>query len=58
MAIGRIERALSKLEQASIPINSASGTDHDLVSKHEKLKSETRAVIQDIDRLIAQSGAA
>ncbi|HEV7233075.1 MAG TPA: hypothetical protein VGN36_02445 [Sphingorhabdus sp.] len=51
VAIGRIERALSRLEQ--VPAASAPAGDNELASRHEKLKSETRAAIADIDRILA-----
>jgi hypothetical protein len=51
VAIGRIERALSRLEQAPQP--STPVADNNLSDRHEKLKSETRAAIADIDRILA-----
>ena len=51
VAIGRIERALSRLEQ--VPKPSLSDIDGDLSDRHEKLKSETRVAIADIDRILA-----
>jgi hypothetical protein len=54
VAIGRIERALSRIEQ--MPTRPASGTaDTELALRHEKLKSETRSAIADIDRILAGS---
>ncbi len=55
MAIGRIERALSRIEQ--VP-RAASNNDSDgaLVAKHERLKSETKAAISELDNLIARNG--
>jgi hypothetical protein len=50
VAIGRIERALSRLEQ--IPDRAASVADNDLAQRHEILKSETRSAIADIDRIL------
>jgi hypothetical protein len=52
MAIGRIERALSRIEQAPRPA-AGTGVDPELLSKHEQLKSETRAAIADMDRLLS-----
>jgi hypothetical protein len=53
-AIGRIERALSRLERA--PARPENGVDdNDLLARHEKLKSETRAAIADIDQILAGS---
>lgn len=51
VAIGRIERALSRLEQ--IPETSTAAPDSELANRHEKLKAETRAAISDIDRILA-----
>jgi hypothetical protein len=52
IAIGRIERALSRIEQAPppsfIPTN-----DTELQASHDRLKAETRAVIADLDTIIA-----
>jgi fumarate hydratase class II len=55
MAIGRIERALSRLEQLKIP-STASGTDIELQQRHNRLKHETSKAIRDIDALL-QRGA-
>ncbi len=55
LAIGRIERALSRIEQA--PMLMSASADHDLALRHEKLKAETKAVLSDIDRLIAEGAA-
>jgi hypothetical protein len=57
VAIGRIERALSRLEQVDLSIGAASGnnapeTDFALVARHEQLKAETQAAIIEIDALI------
>ncbi|WP_397590190.1 hypothetical protein [Sphingorhabdus sp.] len=50
-AIGRIERALSRIEKLAI---SPSGSDDsDLSKRHEKLKSETLAAIHDMDKILA-----
>jgi hypothetical protein len=51
VAIGRIERALSRLEQAPAPLTGDG--DAELSERHEKLKSETRAAIAEIDRILA-----
>lgn len=51
VAIGRIERALSRLEQLPVPAPSVG--DEDLFQRHEKLKAETRTAIADIDRILA-----
>jgi phage host-nuclease inhibitor protein Gam len=50
VAIGRIERALSRLEQ--MPQPSPAKIDDDLAGRHEKLKAETRAAIGEIDRIL------
>jgi hypothetical protein len=56
LAIGRIEHALSRLEQAKPSTNSASAVDVELLTKHEALKSEVREVLHDIDTLIQLGG--
>ncbi|RRQ52261.1 hypothetical protein [Sphingorhabdus wooponensis] len=53
VAIGRIERALSRIEKSAT--TSASAGDSDLVERHEKLKSETRIAIQDLDKILASA---
>ena len=51
VAIGRIERALSRIEKlTAAPAESATS---DIVERHEKLKSETLAAIDDIDKILA-----
>lgn len=50
LAIGRIERALSRMETAKISV----GSDAELQARHDALKSETRAAIRDIDALLGQ----
>ena len=52
IAIGRIERALSRIEQSPRPAVGV-GNDEQLLVKHEKLKSETKAAIADLDQLIS-----
>ncbi len=54
IAIGRIERTLSRLEQ--LPTEANSQAVSDLAGKHERLKAETRAVISDIDAILAGQG--
>jgi hypothetical protein len=52
MAIGRIERALSRIEQA--PDRKISGNaDAELHARHERLKAETKAAIADLDNLLS-----
>jgi hypothetical protein len=53
VAIGRIERALSRLEQMPLGSQLAASGEGDLAGKHEQLKAETRAAIADIDALLA-----
>ena len=52
VAIGRIERAVSKLEQ--LPERASSPDGGNLLLRHEALKSETRSAIADIDRILAR----
>jgi len=52
LAIGRIERALSKLEQYSPP-KSSEVSDPQLLQRHERLKSEASAAISAIDSILA-----
>ncbi len=56
VAIGRIERALSKIEQAPMAAPSVNPRDRDLAERHARLKAETAAILDDIDRLIAEGG--
>jgi hypothetical protein len=51
VAIGRMERALSRLEQLPKPATTV--TDNGLANRHEKLKVETRAAIAEIDHILA-----
>jgi hypothetical protein len=51
VAIGRIERALSRLER--LPETPPITSDNALLARHENLKAETRAAITDIDRILA-----
>ncbi len=50
-AIGRIERALSRIEK--LAISPSPSDDSDLSKRHEKLKSETLAAIHDMDKILA-----
>jgi hypothetical protein len=54
VAIGRIERALSRLEKMAL--SSAVGESSDLSERHKKLKSEALAAIGDIDKILAGAG--
>jgi len=51
VAIGRIERALSRIEQMDLSPNSLSNTD--LLDRHNRLKTETQAAIQDLNTILA-----
>ncbi|OYY70712.1 MAG: hypothetical protein B7Y00_08305 [Sphingomonadales bacterium 17-56-6] len=51
VAIGRIEHALSRIEKLTAAPKNAD--DRDLLARHEKLKSETLAAIQDMDKILA-----
>ena len=53
VVIGRIERALSRIEKSSIA--PAVTGDNGLAERHEKLKSETRFAIQDLDKILADA---
>ncbi len=50
IAIGRIERALSRLEQLEVPM--ISKNENNLRAKHEALKFETQSAIRALDSLI------
>ena len=50
-AVGRIERALSRIEK--LAISPTASDEGDLSKRHEKLKSETRAAIHDMDKILA-----
>jgi hypothetical protein len=50
IAIGRIERAISRLDQYEMPVPKSN--ESELSGKHEALKAETRAAIKDIDAII------
>ncbi|MEE9433122.1 MAG: hypothetical protein V3V15_02645 [Sphingorhabdus sp.] len=52
LAIGRIERTLSRLEQYQPPV-ADSNTDAEMIRRHEKLKSEARIAISAIDSILA-----
>jgi hypothetical protein len=52
IAIGRIERALSRIERAPPPSFNVSN-DTELQASHDRLKAETRAAIADLDTIIA-----
>ena len=50
-AIGRIERALSRIEK--LAISPSASDDSGLSKRHEKLKCETLAAIHDMDKILA-----
>ena len=50
VAIGRIERALSRIEKMQLPQNAA--PDVELADKHQRLKNETQAAIKDLDAIL------
>jgi hypothetical protein len=52
-AIGRIERAVARIENAAIAPSVAE--DKDLAERHERLKSETLNAIQDLDKILADA---
>lgn len=54
VAIGRIERALSRLER--LPDRQEPVGDPELANRHEKLKSETREALKQIDDILAGGG--
>ena len=56
LAIGRIERALSRIEAAKEK-NTAPQPDEALEQKHTALKEEMQQAIQTIDGLIARQEA-
>ncbi|MDZ7587799.1 MAG: hypothetical protein U5J78_01035 [Parasphingorhabdus sp.] len=49
LAIGRIERALSRIEKAT----ASSDADAGLAARHDILKTELRLAIEQIDQVIA-----
>jgi hypothetical protein len=59
-ALSRVEQALGRIEAVAaqpVPPAANSGGDSDLKAKHEALKTETRAVIDELDTLIAKTRA-
>ena len=55
-AIGRIERAISKLEQVRLP--TSNDGNNDLKLRYDALKSATEQAVAEIDRLISKEGSA
>ncbi len=54
-AIGRLERAVSRLEQ--VRISEAPAHDPELEQRYSALKSATEQAVAEIDRLLAKEGA-
>jgi hypothetical protein len=54
VAIGNIERALSRLEKIEFHKPNLQNDDAELRARHEALKAETRAAIHEIDALIGK----
>ena len=55
-AIGRLERAVSRLELAKLP--QTSSTSPELEQRYSALKAATEQAVAEIDRLLEQEGAA
>lgn len=53
MAIERMERALARLEAVDFTRSQSAAGNPELAQRHEALKTETRAAIGEIDRLLA-----
>jgi hypothetical protein len=53
-AIGRMERALVRLENADFSRPVASDEPSDLQQRHDRLKQQAQSAIADIDRLLSQ----
>ena len=51
-AIGRIERALGRLETVDFRASKQSAEPSDLQQRHERLRQETQAAIGDLDHLL------
>jgi hypothetical protein len=52
-AIGRMERALTRLENVDLRASAPGSEPSDLQQRHERLKADTRAALSEIDGLIA-----
>jgi hypothetical protein len=52
-AIGRMERAVSRLENVDLSPSVSSTEPSDLAQRHERLKAEARAAISEIDGLLS-----
>ena len=55
-AIGRLERAVSRLEQVKLPQKSSASPE--LEQRYSALKAATEQAVAEIDRLLAQEGTA
>lgn len=55
-AIGRLERAVSRLEQVKLPQKSSANPE--LEQRYVALKSATEQAVAEIDRLLTQEGSA
>ena len=53
-AIGRIERALGRLEKVKTPLSSASLHNDDLQGRYDHLRAEAQAAVGQIDLLLNQ----
>jgi hypothetical protein len=53
-SIGRIERALARLENIDVSPVSQSSEPSDLQLRHDRLKQEAQTALVDIDRLLNQ----
>lgn len=56
-AIGRIERALARLESAGLANASTSPENGDLQRRYDRLRTETKAVVDAMDALLNQRKA-
>lgn len=52
-AIGRIERALGRLEMVNLEPPKQSAEPSDLQQRHDRLRQETQAAIGDLDHLLS-----
>lgn len=52
-AIGRIERALGRLETVDLKSPIQSSEPSDLQQRHDRLRQETQAAIGDLDHLLS-----
>ena len=55
LAVGRLERALSRIEQHQCPEATTTATDDGLMLKHRNLQTAASAAIAEIDNLIAEA---